>query len=162
GHPDAVPILEAMSRGYLKTFRLRKAFDCLTEWLERRPDDIQGLLLRGQTLEMLQLYPQVLADYQRAIELDPQNPVAREKLGHALSQAKLFAEAKEHFEWLQQHKPHDPAVRLGLARCYRALAKNDQAGSLLDALLTDSPDHVDALVERGKLDLETRQLEQAE
>src|SRR5262249_6059494 len=54
GHPDGVPILEAMSKGYLQTFRLPQALESLNTWLERRPEDMQGLLLRGQTLEKLQ------------------------------------------------------------------------------------------------------------
>jgi tetratricopeptide (TPR) repeat protein len=161
-HPDAVPILEAMSKGYLITFRLVPALECLDTWLKRRPDDIQALLLRGQTLDKLQRHENAIADYQRIIDLDPQNSEAREKLGRALTQAKQFAQAKEQFEWLRQKKPHDPAVLLGLARCYRALAQDDQAAPLLDALLTDQPNHVDALVERGKLHLDALQLKEAE
>jgi len=162
GHPDAVPILEAMSKGYLKTFRLPQALACLTTWLERRPQDTQGLLLRGQALEKMQRPQDALTDYGQIIEIDPQSSEAREKLAEVLVQTKQFEQAAEQFEWLRQRKPREPAILLGLARCYRALGKSDQAEPLLDTLLKDFPDHVDALVERGNIYFEARQVEKAE
>src|SRR5260370_8262742 len=54
GHPDAVPILEAMAKGYFKTFRLRQALECQMEWLRRPPNANQRFLLRGQPLKKFQ------------------------------------------------------------------------------------------------------------
>ena len=160
-HPDSLVILEAMSKGYLATYRLPQALQCLNALLEQRPTDIQGLLLRGQTLEKLGRPQDALLDFAHAIEIDPQLAEAREKLGDVLCQTKQFGKASEQFEWLRQRKPHEPTVLLGLARCYRALGKSDQAQPLLDALLKDYPLDVDALVERGKVYVESRQLEKA-
>jgi Tfp pilus assembly protein PilF len=160
-HPDTIVILEAMSKGYLTTYRLPQALDCLDALLERRPKDIQGLLLRGRTLEKLQRSKDALVDFARVVELDPASAEARVKLGEALIHTKRFSEASEQFEWLRAQKPQETTVLLGLARCYRAVGKSNQAKPLLDEILKNSPNHVDALVERGKDYLEATQPEKA-
>ena len=55
-----------------------------------------------------------------------------------------------------------PALLLGLARCRFYSHELDQAQELLDTLLATQPDHVDALVERGRLALCRGQVPEAE
>src|SRR5262249_50069867 len=57
GHPESVLILEALTRGYMKTFRLAEAAHCLQLWLEREPDEVQALLWRAEVAERRQQHP---------------------------------------------------------------------------------------------------------
>src|SRR5262249_42322286 len=47
GHPDAPLILEALTRGYLRHYRLAEARVCLDRWLQMQPDNAQALFLDG-------------------------------------------------------------------------------------------------------------------
>jgi len=46
GRPAAPLALEALAHGFLRKYRLREAALCLTQWLERRPDDTQAVRLQ--------------------------------------------------------------------------------------------------------------------
>jgi tetratricopeptide (TPR) repeat protein len=52
-HPEKARILEALSRGYLATYRLHRALACLDSWLEFQPDNTQARLWRGQARLLL-------------------------------------------------------------------------------------------------------------
>jgi tetratricopeptide (TPR) repeat protein len=71
-------------------------------------------------------------------------------------------EALAQYRWLAERVPDRPPVRLGLARCYRRLARPDEAAPLLDGLLREFPDHGETLWERGELDLEQGRVAAAE
>src|SRR4029077_21251207 len=51
--PDAPLVLEALTRGYLRTHRLTEAFRCADRLLRLRPGHIDALLWRGEVLERL-------------------------------------------------------------------------------------------------------------
>src|SRR5262249_54657105 len=67
GHPGAALILEALTRGYLRQYRLPEARICLDRWLESQPDDVQALCLRGQFhLDYERASDRAVNDYRRA------------------------------------------------------------------------------------------------
>jgi tetratricopeptide (TPR) repeat protein len=161
-HPNALLILEALCRGYIKTYRFPQALHCLELWLARRPDDVQALLWRAEVEELRSSTPEALADYRRILELDPDRDDAHLKLAKLLAQEQHPAEAVAHFERLRQQQPADPALLLGLARCRRLLGEPAEAAKLLDTLLAISPEDAGALAERGRLCLDAGQYAQAE
>jgi tetratricopeptide (TPR) repeat protein len=163
GHPDASLILEALTRGYLRQYRLPEARYCLERWLEREPDNVQALCLQGQyQLDHLHSQDQAVQSYRRAVELDGEHEEARLGLAVSLLQAKAFAEALEHLEQLLHSQPDNLRVQVGVAECRRALGEGDQAERLLDRLLAEQPDYAPALALRGQLALEAGQHEAAE
>jgi Tfp pilus assembly protein PilF len=162
GHPNALLILEALCRGYLKTYRLAHASRCLELWLERRPDDVQALLWRAEVAELRTRNSEALVDYRRAVELAPERDEARLPLAELLVAENLPAEAIPHFERLRQKQPRNRKVLLGLAHCRRLLGEPEEAGKLLDALLQIFPEDASALAERGRIYLDKRQPAQAE
>jgi tetratricopeptide (TPR) repeat protein len=162
GHPDALLILEALCRGYMKTYRLPQASGCLELWLERRPDDVQALLWRAEVAELRSSPQQALADYRRVVDLEPDRDGARLHLAELLTTEHQPAEAVRHLEYLRQKESNNAAVLLGLARCQRLLGQPAEAGKLLDALLAMFPDDVAALGERGKLCMDMGQYAEAE
>jgi tetratricopeptide (TPR) repeat protein len=161
-HPDSIYILEALARGYHKTFQYGNALHALDLWLQRRPDDVQALLWRGEIHETLNHGALALADYHRAVDLAPDDDEATWRLAQGLlrdGQPKLSA---EQFERLLQRRTNQPGAVIGLARCRRAVGEVDEAKRLLDQFLVDHPDDAGALAERGELALQSGELEQAE
>ncbi len=158
-NPDSIFILEALSRGYLRAYRFSRASECLNEWLKRRPDSVQALLLRADVWDWLEeegiwktakgQHPKALADYQRAVELDPDNFAARLRFAESSAEPK---QAMEHLERLRKAQPKNPAVLLRLARCQSELGNTDEASKLVDKVLEIDPKNVAALRERGKLE----------
>jgi predicted Zn-dependent protease len=161
-HPDAPLVLEALARGYLKSYRLSEALDCLTLLLERDPDNVQAILWRADLHERWLNYERALADYRAALTLAPDRSDTRLRFAQVLVQARQPAEALEQFEILRSLQPEDPAVLLGLARSRHMRGETDEATRLVAELLSAHPDDAGALAESGKLALEVGQPSRAE
>jgi Tfp pilus assembly protein PilF len=161
-HPDSAIILEALSQGYLKRYRLLQALDCLDLWLRRAPDDIQALAWRGEAFERVHHEDKALDDYRRALDLDPERDEVRLRLANLLIKAQLLDEATENYERLYQRQPGNADALLGLAVCRRQAGQAEEARQLLDQVLTAEPRHPRALTERGRLSLDAGQLDDAE
>jgi tetratricopeptide (TPR) repeat protein len=159
---DAPFILEALAQGYLRTFRLPEAVDCLDRWLERDPDAVQALVWRAEADQRLHRTTRAIEDYRRAVALDPGRRDARLRLGGLLLEASVPREALEHFERLAAEQPDDPAVLLGLARCRRAVGEPERALPLLEKLLAERPRDAGALCERGRLEIDAHRPAEAE
>jgi len=162
GHADAPLILEALSRGYVQSFRLEEALQSLQLWLESRPDDVQALLWRGEVWERL-LHPEdALADYRRALELAPQRDDERLHVAEILITVRQPEEAARHLALLGERRPEDTKVLVNLARCRRLQGQPDEARHILDQVLARTPQDAAALAERGRLELENNRPTDAE
>jgi Tfp pilus assembly protein PilF len=162
GHPDSLLILEALSRGYLQSFRLEEAFRSLKLWLEHKPDDVQALIWRGEVWERL-LHPEdALADYRRAVELAPERAQERAHIVDTLISIRQPEEAVDHLAVLLAQEPENPKYLLNLARCRRLQGNTQEARRLIDQVLALTPDDATALAERGRLELEANLPGQAE
>jgi tetratricopeptide (TPR) repeat protein len=162
GHPESVLILEALVKGYLQTYNLVAATDCLDMWLDREPDNPQAHMWRGEVRDIMRKYKDALADYQRVVDLAPDRNDARLKLGERLLHARRAGDAAPHFETLYERQPGEPAVLLGLARCRHEQARSDEACRLLDALLEARPRDGSALGLRGKIEFDAGHYTEAE
>jgi predicted Zn-dependent protease len=162
GHPDAPLIREALAKGYMNTARWARTANFLNRLLEREPDWVPALVLRGKCHEHFRRRGDARNDYERAVELAPDCGAARLCLAETLYKLGEINGAIRHYEFLRQREPANPEVLLGLARCRFESAELDQARQLLDVLLAAQPDHVAGLVERGGLAFRLRQLAEAE
>jgi tetratricopeptide (TPR) repeat protein len=163
GHPDAPLILEALTRGYLRQYRLAEARRCLNYWLEKQPDSAQALCLEGLFhLDYEHARTAAEKSYRRALEVDPDHEEARLGLAVALIDARNVAEAAEHLERLRQSQPDNLPVQVGLAECREAMGDKAEALRLLDGVLAQQPQFAPALSQRGQLALENGQSEEAE
>jgi predicted Zn-dependent protease len=162
-HPDSPLILEALTRGYLRQYRLGEANFCLEQWLKRQPDNPQALCLKGQFhLDYERAPDRALDSYRRAVQLDPEHEEARLGLAIVLLESKSFAEAAEHLEYLRRVQPDNLRVQVGLAQCRNGLGQSDAARRLVDEVLARQPDYVPALALRGQLALEGGHYAEAE
>jgi tetratricopeptide (TPR) repeat protein len=155
GTAEAVAALEALSRGYCKAHRLFSAQVYLHQWLEREPDSVDALLLRGWVAERHNRFDDAAADYHRAVALDSANQDARLRLAKVLLDGTHQTdEAAVEFERLWQAAPGQVEIGVGLAQCRARVGRSEEAAQLLDGLLDQNPDEATLLIERGKLALE--------
>jgi Tfp pilus assembly protein PilF len=154
--PETAQILEALAQGYIRTYRLGNAAHCLDRLLQREPENVRALLWRGSLRQSAGNDAGAEADYRRAVEVQPEHLGARCRLGEFLLRHTQAEEALSQYETARQRPGGDqPAVLLGLARSHRQLGATDTARQVLDDLLARWPHDADALIERGKLALES-------
>jgi tetratricopeptide (TPR) repeat protein len=165
--PEAVPVLEALAKGFVNGFRPAHALVCLNILLEREPRHPLAWLMRARLWEDRVLHgetdrdQEALRDYQKAVEL---NPSFEARLGLARTHYRVGRpwDALLEYERLRRERPDDAGVLLGLARCRYALGEVDEARRLLDGLLRQHPQDAAALLERGRLARHEGRLDEAE
>ncbi len=150
---EAALIREALGAGYLEALRLPAALRCLDQALQDQPDNARALFLRGWAKERLTRYD-AIADYERSLELDPDQDETRLRLAEALFTFGKTDWAAREFAAVHARRPANPAARLGLARCAYEAGQTDRAREWLDALLAEDPHNAGALRERARLALE--------
>jgi Tfp pilus assembly protein PilF len=158
GGPDEYLILEALSQGLSKTYRLTEAKTCLDRMLELQPDSGYALRRRGWIFSLTHHNDRAEADYRRAVEIDPADTVARLGLAQIVADP---AEAVLQFERVWATRK-DATVAIGLAQAWILVGRTEEARRLLDDWLAEHPRDVLILTERGKLALSDQQVEQAE
>jgi Tfp pilus assembly protein PilF len=161
-HPEEAAMLEALAKGYAASYRWPDAVAALERLLDRDPDHVPALLLRGSIAERFRRADAAEEDLRRAVAKAPGRADAQAALAGLLSRRGHTREAIYHYELAQRLRPADPAARLGLARALADDADLAGAGRQLDDLLAADPDRPDGLVERGRLALRRRQAAEAE
>jgi tetratricopeptide (TPR) repeat protein len=159
--PETPLILEALARGYARALRLGTALRCLRMLLERDPDNIEALVLRGWIKEGGGEPEDAGKDYRRALELDSERDDVRLSLARILVRDNA-EEARSHFEFLAVRQPDNPDVLLGLVQAHRALGEPEKAKPILDALLASDPENSKGLTELGSLTLPSGDTQAAE
>ncbi len=154
-HPESTSILESLADIYMRQTRYFEALRCLNRWLELTPDAVRALDWRGWVSNQLDHRGQAIEDYERALELQPGRSDVRLRLAEILVDSSRHGEAVPHLERLRQEQPTNPEVLVALARCRLVQLRKDEACALLDAVLEAHPDHFDALLYRGKLEMQS-------
>jgi tetratricopeptide (TPR) repeat protein len=149
-------VLEALARGYLRADRLLDAMQACDLWITQQPDHPWPWLWRGGIYEQLANFDQALTDYQRAMEIAPEDKDVRLSLGTLLSRGRRPGPAAEHFEHILERFPDDQEALLGLAGCRIEQGKTEDAVPLLQRVLASDPSAARALVLLGKVALEQR------
>ena len=163
GHPDTPLLYEALTRGYLRQYRLAEARGCLGRWLEAQPDNPEALCLQGQLyLDYEQVRSAAVETYRRAVEVDPDHEEARLGLAVALLESRQYAEAAEQLEEVRRRQPDNLRVRVGLAECRDMLGGREEAERQVREVLAERPDYPQALALLGRLQMEAGQFTEAE
>lgn len=153
---------EALAEGYRRTYRVPQALAVLSIWLERRPNNVPALLLRGHLLGQVNSFQRAIPDYQRALEQKPDCEEAQHWLTVCLVESARWDEALPYLEKLYSRHPEEMDVRVHLARCWCHLGQAPRASQMLRAVLAEQPNHALALRSLGETLLQEQQLQQAE
>ncbi len=163
GRFDAPLLMEALTHGYLRQYRLGQARMCLDYWKQLQPNNPQVFYLEGLlNLDYLHVSSDAVVSYRRAVELDADHEEARQGLAVALLLDKNYAEAAKQFQHLLQRYPDNLRVQVGLAECLEGLGEIAEAERLLDEVLAQQPQFGPALSLRGQLAIKNRQWTEAE
>ena len=155
-------ILDALVLGYTIVGRWAEALHCANILLEKEPDHPKALFCRATVYENEGQNGRAIEDLRQAIKINPHDDDIRFYLASLLAKAGQIREAVAYLELLRRRKPNDPLVVVELARCQFDLHQREVAGNLLDALLSEKPNCVAALVERSRLALHLGSIDEAE
>jgi tetratricopeptide (TPR) repeat protein len=158
----AVRIFEALSRGYMQTYRLTDLLACVDAWLQCRPDDGLAYFRRGWAYERMELIQEAQQAYRKALELNPTDEATQFQLAQTLLRAGSPTEAAALLEPLRRQEPGKMVVGLSLAEAKRQLGRLDEARGILEELAAQYPRDPQVLVSRGRVARELGQSEEAE
>lgn len=161
-HPDALLVLEALARGYVRARRLPDALQACDLWLAHQPENPRPWLWRGNIHEQLNFLDKALSDYAQAVQNAPEDQEARLALGGLLLRQNKPGEAAEQYQNVLDRTPHEEAAQLGLAACRIEQGRDAEAVPLIDPALEKTPAPAQALFLRGKAALHLDQLPEAE
>jgi tetratricopeptide (TPR) repeat protein len=160
--PAAPLILEAMAHGYMRALRLGEAEYWLHQWMEREPDNPLAFFFLGLVQDDSNRFLDAIGSYKRVLEVDPEWDEARLRMTADLLDLAQAAEALPHLEHLHRRLPDNLLVAVRLARCRDQLGETGEAVKILDTVLARQPHFAPALMERGRLALQSSQLPEAE
>jgi tetratricopeptide (TPR) repeat protein len=161
-HAEAELVVEVLAQAYLARYDLERASVCAQRWVELRPDSARAWWCQGDVLERQRRKREAAAAYREAVEADPNHSAARLALCRLLLEVNRADEAGEHVEELLRQGGGDPEAVVVAARCQDALGRRAAARRRLDELLAAHPRHAGALVQRGRLELDSGRAKQAE
>jgi predicted Zn-dependent protease len=146
-------IWEALAAGYSRVYRVRESFVCLDRWQSRDPDNIQARLIRANTWRQMKHLPKAAPEYERVVELDPEQNEARFGLAVAQLDMGRYADARTNLDYLYKRGMTRLDVLIYMARCDKGLGQFSQARKILDGVLAEEPKNGLALRARGELEL---------
>ncbi len=162
-HPSqAGPALEALAAGYLRMYRFFDAMRSLEQCLERDPENLRALYLRGRAWERVHAYPKAAADYEQVVARDPENDDARLRLANCRLENGEAKESVSHLEHLRRRRPDNPDVLVRLAFAWNAVGKSRESLELIDEVLAQHPSLPAALSARGQLAFQAERPAEAE
>jgi tetratricopeptide (TPR) repeat protein len=150
--PRSDLIVETLIHCHNGVLRYNSAMAYLQNWLKKDPDNIRALDLRAYVWERLENPEQAKEDYKRVLTLAPANRHARLSLVELLlGSEKNIDAAAEHLKILKENPQNQPGELMAYARFELLQGNLDEARGYLDELLAKTPEHVEALFERGML-----------
>lgn len=133
---DAYELYEALTKGYMFSYRFNDAIQCINFWLEWRPETADAVIWRASMWEQMEKWEQAADDYRRILKTDPENVTARLFLARVLLlQLNQTESAYQEFLECLKRKSDDFNSILGAASCERRMAKPDLAEARLNSLL---------------------------
>ena len=105
---------------------------------------------------------EAIQDFERALQIDPNNVIALGNLGSAYRQDKRWTDAKSVLERALQLSPGDPSANYSLGMVFAHLNDTEHAYEYLQKALASRPDYPEALNNLGVLYVRTRRQSEAE
>ncbi|MFM7976825.1 MAG: tetratricopeptide repeat protein, partial [Pirellula sp.] len=158
---DGGEVLGAMIQGFLNQGDHQSTSQALTLWNALYDDDPKAAFWQGVYSTVSYDLDTALTSFKRAIELDPNDPKARQELAEVYLEKANFEQSREMFQWLVEHGSDSPEIITGYARSLLNLGFADQASEQLKKLpdVTKLPSPELALV--CETNLEADQAQQA-
>ncbi|MBL8816019.1 MAG: tetratricopeptide repeat protein [Planctomyces sp.] len=132
----AFEVYEALSKGYLFSYRFQDAMQCLNFWLQWSPKNPDALIWRASIFKQTEKWEQAVDDYRQVLSNFPENVEARQSLASILLlQLNQTETAYKEFQECLKRAPSDVNSILGAASCERRLGHPEEAEQRLTQLL---------------------------
>ncbi len=149
---DAPEICEAYVIGYLRNYRLQKAFELLAVWEADFPRDPQPFFWRGQIRQEQRAWSEAAREFQETLRRDPHHTQAALDLADALIELKRPEDALRFYDLAAAQADGGAPAQLGRAKSLKMLGRKDEARQTLEALVRQDPNHAAAAVELAQLE----------
>lgn len=116
-----------LAKKAMNTKLYSKAVGLLSQLIEKQPNNIELLILRGEAYLHLEQFESGLIDFAKIVELDNTNTVALVNFGVALIRCNRQPDAKEILEYLLEIDPKNFDALINLCNVYQALGKSEES-----------------------------------
>lgn len=127
-------VLAAMVQGFLNQGDHPSTSQALRLWNELYENDPKAAFWQGVYSTVTYDLDTALSSFKRSIDLDPNDPKARQELAEVYLEKASFEEARDLFEWLIERRNGTPEIITGYARSLLNLGFADQAAEQLKKL----------------------------
>ncbi len=131
----AEEIYEALAIGYLNTYRLKEAWECLSSWSRWQPQAIFPKIWRADICHRINNRPGEESEHRAILAIEPKHCETRRRLADVLKDSNRVEEARQEYERCLQTCAATPELLIGLAECHRRLAQARSAVPLLQQAL---------------------------
>jgi tetratricopeptide (TPR) repeat protein len=149
-HPNDPDVLYLIAKTNMKAFN-----DATFSMFQRTPSSYRVHQLSAEILEIQNRYPDAVAEYRKAIELNGKAPDLHYRLGRALllqgHSPEALQEASAAFEAELKLSPEDAPSEFQLGQIAQVGGKTQEAQAHFERALVLSPDFVTAAIALGKL-----------
>jgi len=148
---------EALAEGFIGSFRMDDARECLEFWSRWQPGNPLPSFWMGVIEERFERPVFALEQFTRALAMNPRDHEARIRVARLELDTARLDDAQRHFRGCLAERPDDPRAVLGLADCLLRAGDQATARDLYhDVLTTDltAEQAAAALTELGQLALE--------
>ena len=128
-----------------------KALDILEDVLTDHPDDVEALILSGRIHQGMKQIEPAMANYEKALLLDPSNENLYLQLGRMHIEQQQWDKAQNVYEKLIDHFPGSYAGYFFLGRISMVNGNHQTAKSYFEKTLVLEPDLVESRFELGLL-----------
>ncbi|MDG2334575.1 MAG: tetratricopeptide repeat protein [Myxococcota bacterium] len=159
--PENLPILKSLLLALLASDQPESAQSQLAETLEANPSSAGLRGLEGFLLSELGEASAAKIAYDRALELDADEPMALEALAQAHAQSGETDSAIRVYKRLAEIQPRDVSALLAAAEVLSQASRADEGAALLRAALEREPYHGGAALRLAQLEAEAGRAEAA-
>ena len=158
---DAQEICEAFVHGFLLNRRYSEAFELLTPWIADYPRSPQPYYIRGHMQVMMQRYHPAVADFRKALALDPGHDATIFELADVLDQLHQPDEALTYYSQARKYPRFEMMAGVGESRSLKILGRSDEARTVIQQVLAKFPDEPLPHQALGQIELEAGNYEEA-
>jgi tetratricopeptide (TPR) repeat protein len=168
--PNYLPAYQNLSQLYIQTGQTNQAFALLKQAAGQKEADADFLLgisdswlryNRQQLISDQQLLPVLVPLLDRVAEMNPDSPLAIQKLAETYLAAGELKKAEPFFSQLLQRYPDLPGLRERLAGLYVKTGNKEKASEMFEAMRKSRPTDPQAYILLGSLAYENQEFQKA-
>lgn len=137
--PKSIVILSRLLSFYLRAERWNEALSLGRVIVDLDPNYFDALFLMGSTLAKLGRWKEALTYYERALAIEPENKVLRQRHAYTLMALGKNEEADRVYKKLKADYPTDLSIDLDMASLYESMGELKKATIILEQSVNQNP-----------------------